>query len=190
MSGSIKGHALKQSAKSGLLYDPGKVAVLMCEAFCHNWSSVDLVQSTHHWEYSALKILYIHLNTLRMPAPQTPVTSPVTLFFNGGEVQLTSVIELEIKQHSVTCDLCSQVITLGVKGSIIHISQHRDSERCERTAFNMSKLASKSQNLVDGAIQIILCSCSDWLMSGWWWIIRWSENGQHFIHIPSNSEHC
>ena len=102
-----------------------------------------------------------------MPAPQTPVTSPVTLFFNGGEVQLPSVIDLETKQHLVTCDLCSQVIKLGVRGSIIRISQHRDSERCKRTAFNMSILASKSRNLVGGAIQIILCFCSDWLMSGW-----------------------
>jgi len=63
-----------------------------------------------------------------MPAPQTPVTTPVTFSFNSGEIQLTSVIDPETKQHLVTCDLCSQVIKLGIRGSIIRISQHRDSE--------------------------------------------------------------
>ena len=53
-----------------------------------------------------------------MPAPLIPVTTPVTFSFNNGEIQLTSVVELETKQHFVTCDLCIQVIKLGIRGSI------------------------------------------------------------------------
>ena len=79
-----------------------------------------------------------------MPPPQTPVATPVTFFFHNGEIQLTSVIDPETKQHLVTCDLCSQVITLGIRGSIIHISQHRDSEKCKRRVFKVSKLDSKN----------------------------------------------
>ena len=83
-----------------------------------------------------------------MPAPQTPVETPVTLSFNNGETQLTSVIDPDTKQHLVTCDLCGQVIQLGVRGSIICISQHRDSEKCKRRVFSMVKLDSKKRNLV------------------------------------------
>ena len=39
-----------------------------------------------------------------MPDPLTPVTTPVKFFFDNGEIQLTSVIDLETKQHLVTCD--------------------------------------------------------------------------------------
>src|ERR1700689_2974461 len=102
-----------------------------------------------------------------MPAPQTPVTIPVILSFNRGEIQLTSVIDPETKEHLVTCDLCSQVIKLCIRGSIIRISQHRDSEKCKRRVFNESKLDSKNRNLVSEAIQIMICSCSDGFMSGW-----------------------
>ena len=65
-----------------------------------------------------------------MPAPKTPVAIPVTFSFNNGEIQLTSVIDPETKQHLVTCDLCGQVIKLGIRGSIGPIYQHRDSEKC------------------------------------------------------------
>ena len=75
-----------------------------------------------------------------MPAPLTPVTTPVTFSFNNGEIQLTSVVELETKQHFVTCDLCIQVIKLGIRGSINCISQHRDSEKGKRNVFQVSKL--------------------------------------------------
>jgi hypothetical protein len=78
-----------------------------------------------------------------MPAPKAPVATPVTFSFHGGEIQLTSVIDPETKQHSVTCDLCSQIINVGIRGSIAPISQHRDSEKCKRRAFNVSKLDSK-----------------------------------------------
>ena len=47
----------------------------------------------------------------------------ITFSFNSGEIQLTSVIDPETKQHLVTCDLCSQVIKLGIRGSITCISQ-------------------------------------------------------------------
>src|ERR1700676_297026 len=83
-----------------------------------------------------------------MPAPLTPVTAPVTFSFNNGEIQLTTVIDPETKQHSVTCDLCIQVIKLGIRGSINRISQHRDSEKCKRKVFQVSKLDSKNRNLL------------------------------------------
>ena len=83
-----------------------------------------------------------------MPASKDPVTTPVTFSFNNGEVQLTSVIDPETKQHLVTCDLCSQVIKLGIRGSIHPISQHRDSVSCKRRVFKEFKLDSKSRNLV------------------------------------------
>ena len=86
-----------------------------------------------------------------MPAPMNPVTTPVTFSFNNGEIQLTSVIDPETQQHFVTCDLCTQVIKLGIRGSITHISQHRDSEKCKRKVFQVSKLDSKNRNLVSEA---------------------------------------
>ena len=87
-----------------------------------------------------------------MPAPLTPVATPVTFSFDNGEVQLTSVIDPETKHHEVTCDLCSQVVNLGIRGSINRISQHRESERCKRKVYKVSKLDSKSQNLVSESI--------------------------------------
>jgi hypothetical protein len=56
-----------------------------------------------------------------MPAQK----SPVSFSFNNGEVQFTSVIDPDTKQHLVTCDLCSQVIKFCIGGSIHPISQHR-----------------------------------------------------------------
>jgi hypothetical protein len=91
-----------------------------------------------------------------MPDPLTPVTTPVKFSFDNGEIQLTSVIDPETKQHLVTCDLCSQVIKLGVRGSINRISQHRDSEKCKRNVFKLSKLGSKNRNLVSEALPIML----------------------------------
>jgi hypothetical protein len=102
-----------------------------------------------------------------MPAPKTLVETPVTFSFNSGEIQLTSVIDPETKQHSVTCDLCSQIIKLGIRGSINPISLHRDSEKCKRRVFKESKLDSKNRNLVSEEIQVMLFSCSNQLMSGW-----------------------
>jgi hypothetical protein len=102
-----------------------------------------------------------------MPPPKTPVATAVTFSFNNGEIQLTSVIDPETKQHLVTCDLCSQVIKLGIRGSIGPISHHRDSEKCKRRVFKVSKLDSKNRNLVSEAIQIMPFSNSDHLMSGW-----------------------
>jgi hypothetical protein len=87
-----------------------------------------------------------------MPAPKTPVSTPVTFSFDNGEIQLTSIIDPETKQHLVTCDLCSQVIKVGIRGSIAPISEHRDSVKCKRKAFNASKLNSKNRNLVSEAI--------------------------------------
>jgi hypothetical protein len=107
-----------------------------------------------------------------MPAPKTPVETPVTFSFNNGEIQLTSMIDPETKQHLVTCDLCSQVIKLGIRGAITPISQHRDSEKCKRRVFKVSKLDSKNRNLVSETIQIMLCFCSDHLILGWWWVTR------------------
>ena len=95
-----------------------------------------------------------------MPASKDPVTTPVTFSFDSGEIQLTSVIDPETEQLLVTCDLCSQVIKLGIRGSIHPISQHRDSVNCKRRAFKESKLDSKSQNLVSQVILIMLCSGS------------------------------
>ena len=91
-----------------------------------------------------------------MPDPLTPVTTPVKFSFDNGEIQLTSVIDPDTKQHLVTCDLCSQVIKLGVRGSINRISQHRDSEKCKRRVFRESKLGSKNRNLVSEALPIML----------------------------------
>ena len=102
-----------------------------------------------------------------MPPPQPPVTTPVTFSFDNGEVQLISVIDPETKQHLMTCDLCSQVIKLGIRASIHPISQHRDSEKCKRRAFNVAKLDSKNRNLVSWVIQIILFCCSEQLVVGW-----------------------
>jgi hypothetical protein len=102
-----------------------------------------------------------------MPIPLAPVPDPVILSFDNGDIQLTSVIDPETKQHLVTCDLCSQVIKLGIRGSITCISQHRDGVKCKRSAFKVSKLDSKKRNLVSEAIPIMLWSCSDELMSGW-----------------------
>ena len=102
-----------------------------------------------------------------MPAPKTPVATPVSFSFDNGEIQLTSVIDSETKQHLVTCDLCNQVMKLGIRGSIGPISQHRDSEKCKRWVFEVSKLNSKNRNLVGEAIQIMQFSNSDQLMSGW-----------------------
>ena len=102
-----------------------------------------------------------------MPPPQIPVTTPVTFSFDSGEIQLTSVIDPETKEHSVTCDLCSQAIKLGIRGSINCISQHRDGEKCKRSAFRASKLVSKNRNLVSETILIMLCSCTNELMADW-----------------------
>src|SRR5882762_7241039 len=101
-----------------------------------------------------------------MPLPQVPVATPITFSFDSGEIQLTSVIDPETKQHSVTCDLCSQVIKLGIRGSINRISQHGDCERCKRKAFKVSKLVSKNRNLVSDIILIMLCFCTNKLMAG------------------------
>ena len=90
-----------------------------------------------------------------MPPPRE---SLITFSFDFGEIQLTSVIDPETKQHLVTCDLCSQVIKLGIKRSITPISLHRDSEKCKRKAFKESKINSRNQNLVSKLIQIMLCS--------------------------------
>jgi len=91
-----------------------------------------------------------------MPAPLTPVANPVTFSFDNADLQLTSVVGPGTKQHSVICDLCSQVIKLGIRGSITRISQHRG-EECRREAFNM----------VSEAMPIMLWSYSDQLMEGW-----------------------
>jgi hypothetical protein len=48
------------------------------------------------------------------------------------EVQITCVIDPDTKQHLVTCDICSQVIKLGIRGSIHPISQHRNSMNCRK----------------------------------------------------------
>jgi len=88
-----------------------------------------------------------------MPAPKAPVSTPVTFSFDNGEIQLTSIIDPETKQHLVTCDLCSQVIKVGIRGSIAPISEHRDSVKCKRKVFNASKLNSKNRNLAgDGSL--------------------------------------
>ena len=99
-----------------------------------------------------------------MPAPKTPVATPVTFSFDNGEIQLTTVIDPETRQHLVTCD---QVIKLGIRGSIGPISQHRDSEKCKRWVFKVSKLNSKIRKLISEAIQIKAFSDSDQLMLGW-----------------------
>ena len=91
-----------------------------------------------------------------MPIPLAPVPDHVILSFDNGDIQLTSVIDPETKQHLVTCDLCSQVIKLGIRGSITRISQHRDGVKCKRSAFKVSKLDSKTRNLVSEAIPIML----------------------------------
>jgi hypothetical protein len=44
-----------------------------------------------------------------------PANSCSKSSFDNGDIQLTSVIDPETKQHSVTCDLCSQVIKLGIR---------------------------------------------------------------------------
>ena len=54
-----------------------------------------------------------------MPAPKTPVATPITFSFNSGEIHLTSVIDPKSKQHLVTCDLCKQVIKLGIRGLLL-----------------------------------------------------------------------
>ena len=74
-----------------------------------------------------------------MPAPIPPVETPVSFSFDNGEIQFTTVIDPDTKQHLVTCDLCSQVIKLGIRGSIGPISQHRDSEKCKRWVFKVFK---------------------------------------------------
>ena len=102
-----------------------------------------------------------------MPIPLAPVPDPVILSFDNGDIQLTSVIDPETKQHLVTCDLCSQVIKLGIRGSITCISQHRDGVKCKRSAFRASKLVSKNRNLVSETILNMLCSCTNELMAGW-----------------------
>jgi hypothetical protein len=91
-----------------------------------------------------------------MPAPKPPVETPVSFSFDNGEVQFTSVIDPDTKQHLVTCDLCSQVIKLGIRGSINPISQHRDSVNCKRKVFNEAKLVSKNRNLVSQAILLFM----------------------------------
>ena len=53
----------------------------------------------------------------------------------------------------MTCDLCSQVIKLGTRGSITPISKHRDSVKCKGKVFKVSKLDSKNRNLVSEAIE-------------------------------------
>ena len=109
-----------------------------------------------------------------MPAPKTPVASPVTFSFDHGEIQLTSVIDPETRQHLVTCDLCNQVIKLGIRGSIGPISQHK------RWVFEVSKLNSKNRNLVSEAIQIMPFSNSDQLMSGWDHQMTWEGSVLYF----------
>src|SRR5882762_1287361 len=96
-----------------------------------------------------------------MPLPQVPVATPITFSFDSGEIQLTSVIDPETKQHVVTCDLCSQVIKLGIRGSINCISQHRDGVKCRRSAFKVSKLDSKKRNLVSDADPKVLGSVGE-----------------------------
>jgi hypothetical protein len=83
-----------------------------------------------------------------MPAPKTPVASPITFSFNNGEILLTSVIDPQTKQHLVTCDLCNQIIKLGIRGSIVPISLHRDSEKCKRKMFKVTNLDSKKNRNV------------------------------------------
>jgi len=53
-----------------------------------------------------------------MPAPKPPVA----FSFKKREVEFTSVIDPDTKQHLVTCDLCSK---LCINRSIHPISQHR-----------------------------------------------------------------
>jgi len=60
------------------------------------------------------------------------MVTPVTFSLDGGKIQLTFVIRPETKQHSVTCDLYSQVIKLGIREFINHVSQHRDGEKGKR----------------------------------------------------------
>ena len=104
------------------------------------WPAADYQQilcTTLITESATLKKISTY--TLRMPPPQIPVTTPVTFSFDSGEIQLTYIIDKET-EHPVTCDLCSQVIKLGIRGSINCISQHRDGEKCKRRAFKVSKL--------------------------------------------------
>ena len=68
----------------------------------------------------------------------------------------------------MTCDLCSQVIKLSIRGSITLISKHSNSKKCRRKAFKVFKSDSKNQNLVSAAIQVMLFYASNQLMSGWW----------------------
>jgi hypothetical protein len=121
-----------------------------------------------------------------MPAPKTPVKTPVTFSFNSGKIQLTSVIDPETKQHSVTCDLCSQIIKLGIIRSINPISLHRDSEKFKRRVFKESKLDSKNRNLMSEEIQVMLFSCSNQLMSGWWILEHNTVNWRRQNNIPDS----
>jgi len=59
-----------------------------------------------------------------MPSLLAPVANLVILSFDNGDIQLTSVIDSETKQHLVTCDL----IKLGIRGSITCIFQHRNGD--------------------------------------------------------------
>ena len=107
-----RGQALEFSVKSGLPGGCENVAV-QTRAKYSNLLSVDLVYHPHYWPYNTSKNLEIHQAHPEMPAPKTPVSTPVQFFFDHGDIQLTSVIDPETKQHLVTCDLCSQVINLG-----------------------------------------------------------------------------
>jgi len=59
-----------------------------------------------------------------MPLPKGPVTEPVTFSFPDAK-QLTSIIDTEIKRHSVACDLCGCILNLGIRASGHPLTQHR-----------------------------------------------------------------
>lgn len=83
-----------------------------------------------------------------MTKAKNPVLESVTIPFDNGRTQLTSVIDPSTGVHSVTCDLCNFVIALGPRGLAICISEHQGHDKCQQIALNGAKAAAKKQNLV------------------------------------------
>ena len=80
-----------------------------------------------------------------MPPPNDPIPHSVTISLDNGAIELTTTIDPETKQHAVNCDLCGQTIKLGIRAAGNPLFQHRNSDPCQRKAFNAAKDEAKQR---------------------------------------------
>lgn len=99
-----------------------------------------------------------------MPRIQPVMAEPVVVSFDGGAVQLTSVIDPETRIHYMTCDLCDQSVNIGKNGNAQPLIGHRASGRCKDRVNKAAKEAAKQRNLVSNSMCAIkICGLIIWL---------------------------